>query len=46
MYEDDSEKSELKYLWLAISLVISLVMIVIANLLHQSLFVIVWGVLL
>ena len=46
MYEDDSEKSGLKYLWLAIGLVISLVMIVIANLLHQSLFAIVWGVLL
>ena len=46
MYEDDSEKSGLKYLWLTISLVISLVMIVIANLLHQSLFVIVWGILL
>lgn len=46
MYEDDSEKSGLKYLWLTISLVISLVIIVIANLLHQSLFIIVWGVLL
>lgn len=44
MYEDDSEKSGLKYLWLAISLVISLVIVVIANLLHQSLLVIVWGV--
>ena len=46
MYESNSEKSGLKYLWLVISLVISLVMIVIANLLHQSLFVIVWGILL
>lgn len=46
MYEDDSEKSGLKYLWLAISLVISLAVVIIANLLHQSLFVIVWGVLL
>lgn len=46
MYEDDSEKSGLKYLWLTISLAISLVIIVIANLLHQILFVIVWGVLL
>lgn len=46
MYESDSEKSGLKYLWLAISLVISLTIVVVANLLHQSLFVIVWGVLL
>lgn len=46
MYEDDSEKSGLKYLWLAISLIISLVIVVAANLLHQSLFVIVWGILL
>lgn len=46
MYESNSEKSGLKYLWLAISLAISLVIIVIANLLHQSLFVIVWGALL
>lgn len=46
MYESNSAKSGLKYLWLAINLVISLVIIVIANLLHQSLFVIVWGVLL
>lgn len=46
MYESDSEKSGLNYLWLAISLVISLTIVVVANLLHQSLFVIVWGVLL
>lgn len=46
MYEDDSEKSGLKYLWLAISLVISLAIVVVANLLHQSLLLIVWGVLL
>lgn len=46
MYESNSEKSGLKYLWLAISLVISLAIVVAANLLHQSLFVIVWGVLL
>lgn len=46
MYESNSEKSGLKYLWLAISLAISLVIIVIANLLHQILFVIVWDVLL
>lgn len=46
MYEDDSEKSGLKYLWLAISLVISLAVVIIANLLHQSLFVIVGGALL
>lgn len=46
MYESDSEKSGLKYLWLAISLVISLTIVVVANLLHQSLFVIVCDVLL
>lgn len=46
MYESNFEKSGLKYLWLAISLVISLVIIAIANLLHQSLFTIVWGILL
>ena len=46
MYESNSEKSGLKYLWLAISLAISLFVVVIANLLHQSLFVIVWSVLL
>lgn len=46
MYEDDSEKSGLKYLWLAISLVISLAIVVTANLLHQSLLLIVWGCLL
>lgn len=46
MHESDSEKSGLKYLWLAISLVISLTIVVVANLLHQSLFVIVWDVLL
>ena len=34
MYESNFKKSGLKYLWLAISLVISLVIIVIANLLH------------
>ena len=46
MYEDDSEKSGLKYLWLAINLVISLAIVVAANLFHQSLLLIVWGVLL
>lgn len=46
MYESNSEKSGLKYLWLAISLVISLAIVVVANLFHQSLLVIVWGVLL
>lgn len=46
MDEDDSEKSGLKYLWLAISLIISLTIVVVANLLHQSLLLIVWGVLL
>lgn len=46
MYEDYSEKSGLKYLWLAISLAISLAVVIIANLLHQSLLLIVWGVLL
>lgn len=46
MYEDDSEKSGLKYLLLTISLVISIVVVIIANLLHQSLFVIVLGALL
>lgn len=45
MYESNSEKSGLKYLWLAISLVISLAIVVAANLFHQSLLVIVWGVL-
>ena len=34
MYEDDSEKSGLKYLWLAINLVISLAIVVAANLFH------------
>lgn len=46
MYEDDSEKSGLKYLWLTISLVISIAIVAAANLLHQSLLLIVWGVLL
>lgn len=46
MYESNFAKSGLKYLWLAINLVISLAIIVIANLLHQSLLLIVWGVLL
>lgn len=46
MYESNSAKSGLKYLWLAISLVISIVVVILANLLHQSLFVIVCGVLL
>lgn len=45
MYESNSEKSGLKYLWLAINLVISLAIVVAANLFHQSLLVIVWGVL-
>lgn len=46
MDEDDSEKSGLKYLWLAISLIISIAIVAAANLLHQSLLLIVWGVLL